>query len=213
MKLWREQYRAKLPPHQRYHVEYLTANRDELEVAVSEQKALNETLCQDVVLTPLNDSQNIPPPLEQSPPQINSAPPPIEIEQPPLLNIPPSSGDQMTDPPVTHRASSPEIIDANKLTMQQALELLFELLLARKSKEVDKAVTVEAEPVARAPARAEPLFYLTHWDNRRDYWEQESSCASRTYVYLGRKGGKVHASEPLLLFGQHHFWREVLHGR
>jgi hypothetical protein len=86
MKLWREQYRAKLPPHQRYHVEYLTANRDELEVAVSEQEALNEILCQDVVLTPLNDSQNIPPPLEQSPPQIDSAPPPTE--QPPLLNIP-----------------------------------------------------------------------------------------------------------------------------
>ncbi len=120
---------------------------------------MNETLCQDVVLTPLNNSQNIPPPLEQSPPQINSAPPPIE--QPPLLNIPPPSGEQMmTDPPVTHRASSPEIIDANKLTTQQALEL-FELLQAKKSKEVDKAVTVEAEPVARAPARAEPLSYLT----------------------------------------------------
>ncbi len=158
MKQWRAQYRAKLPPHQRYHVEYLTANRDELEVAVSEQKALKETLCQDAVLTPLNDSQNIPPPLEQSPPQIDSAPPPIE--QPPFLNIPPSSGEQMTDPPVTHRASSPEIIDANKLTMQQALEL-FELLQARKSKEEDKTVTVEAEPVARAPARAEPLSYLT----------------------------------------------------
>jgi hypothetical protein len=60
---------------------------------------------------------------------------------------------------MTHRASSPEIIDTNKLTMQQALEL-FELLQARKSKEVDKTVTVEAEPVARAPARAEPLSYL-----------------------------------------------------
>jgi hypothetical protein len=45
--------------------------------------------------------------------------------------------------------------------MQQALDL-FELLQeARKSKEAEKSVTVEAEPVARAPARAEPLSYLT----------------------------------------------------
>ncbi len=44
--------------------------------------------------------------------------------------------------------------------MQQALDL-FELLQARKSKEAEKAVTVKAQPVARAPARAEPLSYLT----------------------------------------------------
>jgi hypothetical protein len=70
----------------------------------------------------------------------------------------------MTDPPVAEQpyvlGSSPETINANKLTMQQALDL-FELLPARKSKKADKSVTVEAEPVARAPARAEPLSYLT----------------------------------------------------
>jgi hypothetical protein len=44
--------------------------------------------------------------------------------------------------------------------MQQALDL-FELFQARKSKEAEKAVTVEAEPVARTPVRAEPLSYLT----------------------------------------------------
>ena len=44
--------------------------------------------------------------------------------------------------------------------MQQASDL-FELLQARKSKEAEKAVTVEAQPVARAPVRAEPLSYLT----------------------------------------------------
>ena len=60
----------------------------------------------------------------------------------------------MADPLSAERASSTEIIDANKLTMQQALEL-FELLQARKSKESEKSVTVEAEPVARTPARAE----------------------------------------------------------
>jgi hypothetical protein len=150
------------------------ANRDELKVAVSEQKALNETLGQTIVLTPQNTSQNIlflqvapnpqniPPPSEQSSPQNHSAPP--SLEQHRSLNIPPPSGEQMTDPPVAEQpyvlGSSPETIDANKLTMQQALDL-FELLQARKSKEAEKPVTVEAEPVARAPVRAEPLSYLT----------------------------------------------------
>jgi hypothetical protein len=55
---------------------------------------------------------------------------------------------------------SPETIDANKLTMQQAVDL-FEMLHARKAILADKSVTVEAEPVARAPVRAEPLSYLT----------------------------------------------------
>jgi hypothetical protein len=58
------------------------------------------------------------------------------------------------------RTASPVVIDANNLTMQQTLDL-FELLQARKSKEAEKAVTVEAEPVARAPViRAEPLSYV-----------------------------------------------------
>ena len=118
--------------------------------------------------------QNISPSSEQSLPQNNSSPaeqshpqnisPPQNnsppLEQPLLLNIPPPSGEQIVNPPGAPRSPSSEIIDTNKLTMQQALEL-FELLQARKSKEVDKAVTVEAEPVARAPARAEPLSYLT----------------------------------------------------
>jgi hypothetical protein len=39
---------------------------------------------------------------------------------------------------------------------------LLELLQARKSKEEEeKAVTVEAQPAARVPVRAEPLSYLT----------------------------------------------------
>jgi hypothetical protein len=49
---------------------------------------------------------------------------------------------------------SPETIDANKLTMQQAVDL-FEMLHARKAMLADKSVTVEAEPVARAPIRAD----------------------------------------------------------
>ncbi len=157
-------------------MEGLRDRNDELDASISEHKALYETMKQAVVLTPQNtpqnilslqvvpNSQNISPPPEQSPPQIHSAP--TSLEQPPSLNmnIPPPSGEQRTDPPVAEKpyvlGSSPETIDANKLTMQQALDL-FEMLQARKSKEAKKSVTVEAEPVARAPPRAEPLSYLT----------------------------------------------------
>jgi hypothetical protein len=68
--------------------------------------------------------------------------------------------EQGTDAAIAEPATPPVSINANNLTMQQALDL-FELLQARKSKEADKSVTVEAEPVTRAPARAEPLSYLT----------------------------------------------------
>jgi hypothetical protein len=44
--------------------------------------------------------------------------------------------------------------------MQQAVEL-FELLQARKSKEAEKSITVEAQPVQRATERTEPLSFLT----------------------------------------------------
>jgi hypothetical protein len=65
MEQWKRMYmRAKLSPEQRKELEDLTASRDELKAAVSEQKALYETLGQTIVLTP----QNIPPLSEQSPP-------------------------------------------------------------------------------------------------------------------------------------------------
>ncbi len=150
------------------------ARNDGLKASISELYDLHGTLMQAVVITPQNTSQNIlslqvvpnpqniPPPPEQSSPQNHSALP--SLEQPLSLNIPPPSGEQMTDPTVAEQpyvlGSSPETIDANKLTMQKALDL-FELLQARKSKEAEKHVTVEAEPVARAPVRAEPLSYLT----------------------------------------------------
>jgi hypothetical protein len=153
MEQWKTYMRSKLPPHQRKHLEDLMANRDALQASVTELKAVSETLGQAIVLTPQNTTQNIlslqvvpnpqniPPP-EQSSPQNHSAPP--SLEQPLSLNIPPPSGEQMTDPPVAEQqyvlGSSPEIIDANKLTMQQALDL-FELLQARKSKEAEKPVT------------------------------------------------------------------------
>jgi hypothetical protein len=191
MEQWKTYMRSRLPPHQREHLEGLMANKDLLSASVTElkavneilrhqiilatediaeHKALNETLSQTIILTPQNtpqnilslqvvpNSQNIPPPLEQSSPQIRPAP--LPLEQSPSLNITQPVSEQMTGPPGTHRSPSPETLNANNLTMQQALDL-FELLQARKSKEAEKSVTVEAEPVARAPARAEPLSYLT----------------------------------------------------
>ncbi len=174
MEQWKTYMRSRLSPEQKKELEGLRARNDELDDSISEHKALYETRKQAAVLAPQNtphnilsfqvvpNPQNIPPPPEQSSPHNHSAPPPLE--QPPSLNIPPPSGEQMTNPPASEQpyvlGSSPETIDANKLTMQQALDL-FEMLQARKSKEAEKSVTVEAKPVARAPARAEPLSYLT----------------------------------------------------
>ncbi len=129
MEQWKAYMRSKISPEQKKKLEGLRARNDELNASISELNALHGTLMQAIVLTPQNTSQNIlslqvaptpqniPPPPEQSPPQIHSAPPPLE--QTPSLNITPPSGEQMTDPPVADRAASPEVIDANKLTMQQ----------------------------------------------------------------------------------------------
>jgi hypothetical protein len=129
MEQWKTYMRSRLSPEQRKELEGLKARNDELDAAISEHKALYEARNEVIALSPQNNSQNVPPPLEQSSPQIHSAPPPLE--QPPSLNIPQPIDEQMTDPPRTQRSPSPETVDANKLTMQQALEL-FELLQARK---------------------------------------------------------------------------------
>ena len=138
MEQWKSYMRSRLLPEQRKELEDLKARNAELDATISEHKALYEAKTQAIVLSPPNNSQNISPPPEQSSPQIHSAPPPLE--QSPSLNIPQPNGEQMTDPPGAHRAASPETVDANKLTMQQALDL-FELLQARKSKEAEKPVT------------------------------------------------------------------------
>ena len=149
---WKAYMRSTLSPEERKETDDLKARNDKLSAA------LYETRNEDIPLSPQNNSQNIPLPLEQSPLQVHPAP--LPLEQSPPLNIMQPVSEQMTGLPRTPRPPSPETVNANKLTMQQALEL-FELLQARKSKEADKAVTVEAEPIARAPARAEPLSYLT----------------------------------------------------
>jgi hypothetical protein len=85
--------------------------------------------------------------------------------------------------------------------MQQAVEL-FELLQARKAREAEKSVTVEVQPFERKPRRNEPLFFLTFGTVEGIVGaKHKSGCASRTDIFLGRKGGEVHAFEPHILFG------------
>ncbi len=200
--------RSRLSPEHRKELEGLKARNDKLgaahiliESAISEHEDLCKARSEVIALSPQNNSQNISPPLEQSSPQIHPAPPPLE--QPPSLNIM-QPDEQMTDPPGTRRSPSSETIDANKLTMQQALDL-FELLQARKSKEAEKSVTVEAEAVARAPSRAEPLSYLTLGTvegiiastNPDVLQEQTSSWEGKMEKYMVKEG-KVHLSFPIV---------------
>jgi hypothetical protein len=56
--------------------------------------------------------------------------------------------------------SAGAILNANRPTMEQALEL-FELMQARRSADVEKAHTVEAHHVDAAPRQAEPLSFMT----------------------------------------------------
>ena len=140
MEQWKMYMRSRLPPHQRKELEGLRENVNELKASVSAQKDVLKELGQTIILTPQNttqnilslqiipNSQNISSLPEQSPPQSNSSHP--SLEQSPSQNIPPPSDEQMTDSARTERAASPVVIDANNLTMQQALDL-FELLQAR----------------------------------------------------------------------------------
>jgi hypothetical protein len=100
MEQWKSYMRSRLSPGQKKELDGLRARNDELDASISEHKVLYEARNQAIILSPQNDPQNIPPPLEQSHPQINSAPPPLE--QPPFLDIPPPIDEQMTDPPGTH---------------------------------------------------------------------------------------------------------------
>jgi hypothetical protein len=103
MEQWKTHMRSRLFPEQRKELDGLRARNDELDAAISEHKALYEARNQAIVLSPQNNPQNIPPPAEQSSPQIHSAPPPLE--QLPSLNISQPNGEQITDPPGAHRAA------------------------------------------------------------------------------------------------------------
>ncbi len=116
-----------------------------------------ETLSQTIALTPLNTTQNVlslqivPNPQNISPLSEHSLPQnnitPLPSEQTPSLNISPPSDVHGTSSARTEHAVPSAKIDANNLTIQQALDL-FELLQARKSREADKSVNVDAQPVA-----------------------------------------------------------------
>ena len=56
--------------------------------------------------------------------------------------------------------STEQNVNANSLTMSQALEL-FELLQSRRASEVVRPPTIEAQHVEVAPGRAEPLSFMT----------------------------------------------------
>ena len=56
--------------------------------------------------------------------------------------------------------STEQNVNANSLTMNQALEL-FELLQSRRASEVIRPPTIEAQHVEVAPGRAEPLSFMT----------------------------------------------------
>jgi hypothetical protein len=130
---------------------------------ITEQKAENETLRQALVLTPENTAQgilslqiipnpqNIPshPHPDQSLPQNNSPSP--GLDQSPSQISPPPRVEQRAGPIRTERSLTPEIIDANSLTMQQAVDL-FELLQAKKSKEAEKSVPWDGH-ILRSPGR------------------------------------------------------------
>ena len=55
---------------------------------------------------------------------------------------------------------SEQNLNANNLTMSQALEL-FELLQSRRAADVVKPPIIEAQQVEMAPGRAEPLSFMT----------------------------------------------------
>jgi hypothetical protein len=102
---------------------------------------------------------------DQSPPQniVSSLP-----EHLPPQNIPSPQIGQQAGPTRTDHSPFQDI-NANNITMQQAVEL-FELLQARKTREAEKSVTVEveAQPFEREPRRR-TIVLPDLWDSRRNW--------------------------------------------
>jgi hypothetical protein len=127
---------------------------DQALIRTLEDKPQN-TFSLQIILSPQNISSHSPLP-DQSPPQNSVSS--LSEHLPPQIIPPPQIG-QHAGPTRTDQSPIQDI-NANNLTMQQAVEL-FELLQARKTREAEKSVTVEAQPVERAPRRNEPLSFLT----------------------------------------------------
>ncbi len=98
--------------------------------------------------SPQNNSS---PPIPESPSQISPNLPLQALLPPTAARTDPEQGEQRTD----------QNLNANNLTMNQALEELFELLQSRRAAEVAKPPTIEAQQIEVAPGRAEPLSFMT----------------------------------------------------
>ena len=122
-------------------------NADDLPAAELLESSLNNPNSQ---IIPSPNSQNIPLPEAQE-------------QSTPLIPEHPSQNSPVLSPPSTVPATAPrteQSLDANNLTMSQALEL-FELMQARRATEVVRPPTIEAQHVELAPRRAEPLSFMT----------------------------------------------------
>ncbi len=109
--------------------------------------------------------QNISNPHPQNIQAVGWIPAPLNIEPPPQIS--PSQSSSTLSPPTATRTeqeqedqSTIQNLNANNLTMNQALEL-FELLQSRRAAEAVRPPTIEAQQVEVAPGRAEPLSFMT----------------------------------------------------
>jgi hypothetical protein len=59
------------------------------------------------------------------------------------------------------------------------------------------SVSIYTAPVQALP----PLIVFDPWDSRRNNWKHKSRRDARIDLFMGRKGGEVHAFEPILFFG------------
>jgi hypothetical protein len=110
-------------------------------------------------------SQNISNPVPQNIQAVGWIPASLNLEPPPQIS--PSQPSLTLSPPTATRTeqeqgsrSAIQNLNANNLTMNQALEL-FELLQSRRAAETVRPSTIEAQQVEVAPRRAEPLSFMT----------------------------------------------------
>ena len=137
----------------------LAQSQEQIPLQPSEQ-----TLPQSPEHLPPSTEQSLPPSTEQSLP----LPPGTPLQNSPTLRPPRfETTTAVPTTPVTQSSDQARVeqraganLNANRLTMEQALEL-FELMQARRSADVGKAPTVEALHVEVAPRRAEPLSFMT----------------------------------------------------
>ena len=143
---------------------------DTAEAILSSEPAetLTASIADDISLNiPTPNPQNIPSPtslnISNPRPQSNTSPPNLELPSQISPNLPPSD----LLPPAAARTDqeqgqqrSEQNLNANNLTMSQALEL-FELLQSRRAADVVRPPKIEAQHVEVRSGRAEPLSFMT----------------------------------------------------